>query len=335
MKRFWAFALMTLLASTAAATSEPLPSMMASLASKALLLDIIKIDNNKLLAVGQHGHILTSDDAVNWKQSIVPLQSTLTRVYFVNPQLGWAVGHDASILHTQDGGLTWEIQQYLPDLERPLMDVVFKNPLEGIAIGAYGHIFRTRDGGKQWQSEFHDELLHPDDLEYLEELKADDELAYQDEASSILPHFNRILRDGDTLFLVGEIGLMAKSRDFGVSWQKQDEIYQGSFFDVAKTAAGSFIAVGLRGNVFTQADPQSSWQHSATDTTALLSAIVVNGKNLFVLGNSGVLLESRDNGQTFTAHQQADGKALIDGVLFQGKLVAVSDVGIKIIELVK
>ncbi len=89
--------------------------------------------------------------------------------------------------------------------------------------------FRTLDGGKTWQSEFHDEFLHPDDVDYLNELKLDDEEAYLDARKSMLPHFNRMEVDGRTLYLVGEMGLIAKSNDFGVKWQKLDDIYHGSF----------------------------------------------------------------------------------------------------------
>jgi photosystem II stability/assembly factor-like uncharacterized protein len=335
MKRIIALVIISFLAQPALASNKPLPSVMAPLATNALLLDIIKPSPELLLVVGEHGHILTSSDAKQWQQAQVPLQSTLTRAYFVNPQLGWVVGHDASILHSKDGGLSWQIQQFLPELEKPLFDIIFKNSLEGIAVGAYGQFFRTIDGGKHWQFEFHQELLHPDDLEYLEELKQEDEQYYLDERSSILPHFNRILRDGKTLYLVGEIGFMATSTDFGVSWKQQDEIYQGSFFDLAKTPQGGFLVAGLRGNAFVQTSPSAPWQRSKTDTTALINAIVVNGQRMFLLGNNGVLLETRDNGNSYQQHLQPDGKALIDGVLFDGKIIAVSDVGIKTIELMK
>ena len=225
---------------------EPMASISAPLASQSLLLDIVNVEHKILVAVGQHGHILYSTDAKNWQQAQVPIQSTLTSVFFVNAKLGWAVGHDASILHSNDGGRSWTIQQYKPELEKPLLDVFFKTASEGIAVGAYGQFFRTNDGGKTWKNEFHNEFLLQDDIDYLNDLKSEDEVAYLDEIASILPHFNRIFVDGSTSYLVGEIGLIAKSNDFGVSWQKFDEIYQGSFFDVTKTAKGNLLLVGLR-----------------------------------------------------------------------------------------
>ena len=58
-------------------------------------------------------------------------------------------------------------------------------------------------------------------------------------------------------------------------------------------------------------------------------------QRVFILGNNGVLLESRDDGVSFTKHLQKDGKALIAGVWYKNKIIAVSDVGIKTINITK
>jgi len=316
------------------ASNTPMASVIAPLASKSLLLDIANVEQQKLVAVGERGHILLSSDAIHWQQVQVPVQATLTSVFFVNTMKGWAVGHDASIINTVDGGKTWQIQQFIPELEKPLLSVVFKNELEGIAVGAYGQFFRTADGGRKWHSEFHQEFLFPEDVEYLEELKNEDEEAYLDERSSILPHFNRVIIDGRTLYLVGEIGLIAKSNDFGRNWQKLEEIYQGSFFDLTRTQAGNLVVVGLRGNAFRSLKNGTPWLRSETKTTALLNDLVLSDDNrIFVLGNNGVILESSDDGQTYLQHIQEDGKPLIAGIWFNNKIIAVSDVGIKTITL--
>ncbi|NQZ83329.1 MAG: hypothetical protein HRT52_20185 [Colwellia sp.] len=334
MKRSIAFVLLYLTNQCVMAINTPLPSVIAPLASKSLLLDIVNIEQQKLVAVGERGHILLSLDAVNWQQMQVPVQATLTGVYFVDTMKGWAVGHDATIINTLDGGKTWHIQQFKPELEKPLLDVVFKNDMEGLAVGAYGQFFRTEDGGNTWHSEFHHEFLLPEDVEYLEELKNEDEEAYLDEQSSILPHFNRIVLDGRTLYLVGEIGLIAKSNDFGKHWQKLAEIYQGSFFDLIRTQKGNLIVVGLRGNAFRSLKNGTPWQRSATNTTALLNSLVLSDDDrIFILGNNGVVLESTDDGLTYNQHIQEDGKPLVAGVWFDNKIIAVSDVGIKAITL--
>ncbi|GAW96222.1 MULTISPECIES: WD40/YVTN/BNR-like repeat-containing protein [Colwellia] len=321
---------------TSATFASLAPATESALASKSLLLDIAPIGANKLVAVGQHGHILLSMDGINWQQANVPVQATLTSVYFLNEQLGWAVGHDATILHSQDGGLNWQVQQYLPALEKPLLDIYFKNAQQGLAVGAYGQFFRSNDGGTTWQSEFHQEFLLADDVDYLKELKAEDEEAYLDEISFILPHFNGLVQDGRTLFLLGEAGLLAKSNDFGLTWQQFDGFYQGSFFSMGRTKQGNILVAGLRGHVFRSLNNGRQWQEIATNTTALLNDIVfTDEERIFVLGNNGMLLISSDDGESFHQRPQQDGKTLISGVWFKGKLVAVSDVGIKVLDLPK
>lgn len=310
------------------------PSMIAPLASKSLLLDIVKVDQNFLVAVGEHGHILLSTDGQEWQQVNVPVQTTLTSVFFLNSQLGWAVGHDATILQTIDSGQTWEIQQYKPELEKPLLDIVFKSPLNGIAIGAYGLFFRTIDGGKTWLNEFHDEFLLPDDVDYLANLKQENEEAYFDEASSLLPHFNRLIIDEQVLYMVGEIGLIAKSNDFGLNWLFFNEIYKGSFFDLARTKKGHLLVAGLRGHVFRSIKNGMQWQKRTTNTTALINDIVLADNNrIFLLANNGILLESVDDGLNYRQRIQKDGKSLVSGVWFNNQLIVVSDVGIKVIAL--
>lgn len=316
--------------------SEPIPAFIAELAEKSLLLDITKIGQNKLIAVGDRGHVLLSVDGLDWHQTQVPIQAMLTSVFFVDDKNGWIVGHDGSILYSNDGGETWIIQQYLPELEKPLLDVIFKNKMNGIAVGAYGQFYRTSDGGQSWIYEFHDELLSLSDKEYLDQLKNEDEEAYLDERSGTLPHFNRILIDGESLYLVGEMGLLAKSNDFGITWDRLDEIYQGSFFDIKRTFNGNLLVVGLRGNAFKLSNNDTPWVKVDTGTTALINSIVFSDDNrLFLLGNNGLVLESNDDGQSFINHKQAHTGAFISGVWFNNQIVVVSDAGIKSIKVTK
>jgi photosystem II stability/assembly factor-like uncharacterized protein len=61
-----------------------LPATKAILAEKSLLLAIAPIGDEKLVAVGQYGHILLSENGDTWQQAKVPSRTTLTNVYFYN-----------------------------------------------------------------------------------------------------------------------------------------------------------------------------------------------------------------------------------------------------------
>ncbi|WP_286268771.1 YCF48-related protein [Thalassotalea hakodatensis] len=325
-----------LLSVVAHSEQVPKPAIMSSMAADKLLLDITAVDNEFFVAVGDRGHIIRGDSIDNLQQVPSPVQSTLTAVVMVNQSIGWAVGHDSVILHTADGGKSWKIQQYLPGQQKPLMDVVFKNEQEGVAIGSYGLFYRTTNAGKSWQREYHISLLPDEDKEYLNELKQEDEQAYLDERANILPHFNRIYLDGRTTYLVGELGLMAKSNDFGKTWQRLEKIYQGSFYDIIRTQQGNLLSVGLRGNIFRTQQNGAPWQYTKSGETALLNDIVLTEENtIYILGNNGVLLESQDDGVSFTNNAQIDGKAMLAGIMFNNELIVASEVGIKLIQVSK
>ena len=69
-------------------------AMQSALAAESLLLDATYA-NGRLIAVGEFGHIVLSDDrGATWRQAeSVPTQATLTGVTFVGEEVGFAVGH--------------------------------------------------------------------------------------------------------------------------------------------------------------------------------------------------------------------------------------------------
>lgn len=311
---------------------EAKPAYIVPHAQSSLLTDIIAIGSDFLVAVGERGHILLSDDGVSWQQAATPVQSQLTSVFFLNRQQGWAVGHDSTILHTADGGKSWHIQLFKPDpsTDKPLFDIYFSNERDGLAIGAYGAFYRTTDGGLNWQEEFHIELVSEDDQEYLLELQETDPDSYLIERSSVLPHFNRLYADDAAIYIVGEAGFMAQSQDFGHSWQAAEPFYNGSLFDMNRTPDNNLIVVGLRGHVFRSDDNGESWQAVNIAEQATLNSVFTDAQGqLFITGNAGTVLVSADDGLHFQDISEADGKAVINGVVSHGQLLLVTETGIK------
>ena len=301
-------------------------AFIAPLASKSLLLDIDH-DSSMMVAVGERGHILTSMDGESWEQKAVPAQTLLTSVYLDGDKI-WAVGHDAIILSSKDKGESWEVKQFLPELERPLMDIHFKDEQNGIAIGSYGVFFRTEDAGETWTREYHTQFLHPDDQEYVESLKEEDPKFYQEEMASILPHLNRVSFENGRLYLAGETGLIAYSDDYGKQWKRADTGYYGSFFDIRLVEDGSVLAAGLRGSLYQSSPSMDDWKRIESNTTSTFNSILPIDKNqTLVLGNNGTMA-TLSNGKV-EVEKTEDGKALVAGVMFQDKVIAVTEVGIK------
>lgn len=108
------------------------------------------------LAAGEARHPVT----LKW-EPIAPHQD-LTAVSFVDERRGWAVGEAGTILHTADGGRSWQPQTGGTDQD---INTVFFLPdgLRGWAGGGNNHydtgteisgvILHTRDGGKSWQTQ--------------------------------------------------------------------------------------------------------------------------------------------------------------------------------------
>jgi photosystem II stability/assembly factor-like uncharacterized protein len=273
----------------------------ARLAPRSLLLDVAAA-GERLVAVGERGHVLLSDNhGQTWTQAeSVPTQALLTGVCFSNAQQGVAVGHDEVIVITHDAGQTWTRTHFAPESQQPLLDVTCAAGGRLIAVGAYGVYFTSQDGGMTWQQR---------------KLQAGSVRAAQpaaDDAGRDF-HLNKIAAASATrLYIAAEAGHLYRSDDAGQSWDELSSPYDGSFFGVKPLGADVVLAYGLRGNLFRSEDAGASWRKVETGTHAMLNDVVVlePGGVIAVVGLSGVVLVSHDAGRSFALMQQADRKGL-------------------------
>jgi photosystem II stability/assembly factor-like uncharacterized protein len=106
------------------------------------------------------GFILASSDGgQSWQLAAEGYSGELHRIWFTDGQLGWAVGGGLAglILHTADGGDSWE-EQSVPTGSQGaadyVADVVFTDAQFGYAVGNIGDgtpmVLETEDGGENW-----------------------------------------------------------------------------------------------------------------------------------------------------------------------------------------
>jgi photosystem II stability/assembly factor-like uncharacterized protein len=273
------------------------------LAKESLLLDLARA-GTRLVAVGERGHVLLSDDdGATWRQAkTVPTRDMLTAVFFADAEYGWAVGHDETILNTVDGGETWTRSHFAPETQQPLLDLWFANRVSGIAVGAYGAYLTTNDGGRSWAStKFEPPPRAPHE---------GGDAAYADEPPPDY-HLNRIVGIGNRLYLAAEAGQLYRSDDRGASWRALPSPYEGSFFGLMPIRGDGLLAFGLRGHLYKSADGGETWSQLETHTTAMLTdGITINDLRVVIGGLAGVLLVSGDAGETFRLIQQDDRKGL-------------------------
>lgn len=329
--RFIAIALLMLAGiSTAAVDPGTLSAEPARLATRNLLLDIARA-GTRLVAVGERGHVLLSDDdGVKWEQAeAVPTQDLLTGVCFADEKRGIAVGHDEVVLVTADAGRTWERKRYQPDAQRPLLDVWCGAEGRAIAVGAYGAYLVSTDFGATWA---------PQDFEPKPVAGAKPAAAEADEFDEGElgdPHLNRIAAASPTrLYIAAEAGHLYRSDDAGASWMELPSPYEGSFFGMTPLAGDSVLAYGLRGNLFRSDDAGASWRRLETGTVAMLNdAVQLPGGGVAIVGLSGVVLVNR-TGERFELSQQSDRKGLSAAVaLSSGSLATVGEAGVKVIPI--
>jgi photosystem II stability/assembly factor-like uncharacterized protein len=108
----------------------------------------------------------TNNGGRSWKKQSLP---QILSIFFTDAQHGWAVGKNATMLRTEDGGNEWKP---VPDLEKLIglpvessnynfgfRDIFFLDPQNGWLVGNFygrakshiGGLFVTNDGGLTWK----------------------------------------------------------------------------------------------------------------------------------------------------------------------------------------
>ena len=330
------------------------PSQPQPRAQQSLMLDVAGLPGGRLVAVGERGHVLLSDDAgVTWRQVPAPVRSTLTAVAG-NADAVVAAGHDGVILHSADRGETWRRvreerwsvdNQMSPSNGTPVLDVLFLDARRVLAIGAYALMLRSDDGGVTW-TQLEPDLTGGDPVAEAgaEEVPVDD---LDDEGDALLfdaddlliddevdPHLNAVARVGDALLMVGERGSIYRSRDDGETWRRLQLPYGGSMFGVLPLSGQSALVYGLRGRVFQSDDAGDSWRDIDTGVNASLfgGAVGGNGQVVLVGAQGAVLRRDRGNGGfSASTYTNDDGETPIGAAVRlrdDGSLLLIGDRGI-------
>jgi photosystem II stability/assembly factor-like uncharacterized protein len=299
------FALLSLLfAGPALAQQEPFrPAESTPWATQQMMLASDHA-GERIVAVGERGVILLSEDGRNFRQAkSVPLSATLTTVHFVDRRRGWAAGHWGAILKTEDGGETWAIQRSDTSVDQPIFSLLFRNERDGIAVGLWSLLLVTHDGGITWESQ---------------------NLPPPPGRKSIDLNLTGLFASGNgTLFVTAEGGKLLRSEDAGASWAIVETGYGGTFWTGLALRDGTLLIGGLRGTVFRSTDDGRSWRQADSGTHSSITGFAQAADGaVSASALDGVLLHSGDAGVTFQASQRGDREALT-ALIAQGDGVVV------------
>ena len=344
------------------------PAIKTLKAPTSLLLDVTLI-GDRLVAVGERGHIIISDDdGSSWLQAQVPVMSTLTSIYFVDDSTGWAVGHDAVVLKTQDAGLTW-VKQF-DGFEANVMVLEqakrVKSQLEVALDAANATDDDDRIELAEEQLENASYTLEDAEVDLADKSTKplldvwfkdvnegfvvgaygmifktiDGGNTWQDWSGHVENpdrfHLNAITAiDDQRLMMVGEAGLMLRTQNQGDSWQQMYSPYDGSFFGLTSlTKQGVQLAYGLRGNLARSDDFGNNWQLVDTNTQqSLIGATDRHGRVAYVVGNGGAFIEGSDRGRKWQSTARV-GRSSAAAIIKSkaGHFVIVGEKGVELLD---
>jgi photosystem II stability/assembly factor-like uncharacterized protein len=280
-------------------------AIMAPLAARSLLLDVAPAAD-RLVAVGERGHVLVSaDGGANWRQVPAPTRVMLTAVSFCDGRTGLAVGHDAVILRTTDGAETFTQVYSDPDANSPLFDVACLDGTRAFAVGAYGLFLESRDGGETWERR----TLSDDDA-----------------------HLHHLARsESGRLYIAAERGVVLGSDDGGATWSPLPSPYEGSLFGTLPLGDAGVLLFGLRGHAFRSEDGGARWLPIGTGIDAMLTGAcrLADGR-IVMVGLAGVVLVSSDDGRSFVLAEQRDRLGISSVVPTpDGEIVVAGEFGVR------
>jgi photosystem II stability/assembly factor-like uncharacterized protein len=221
-------------------------------------------------------------------------------VAFTDDQIGFAVGHDAVILKTTDGGASWSLLNFEPDSQVVLLNVRFRDAQNGYVVGSNGQLWTTQDGGANWTRT----TLAVEDW-------------YQNHIFDIA-----WTADGSTL-AVAEKGVLYRA-PAGGAFAPIASPYDGSFFGAQTLADGRLLVYGMNGHAFVSADAGTTWQTVETGTQQFLlgCALLADGTPLLV-GGGGTVLQIDPATLHVSGHPLPEGNG-ITAVLPQGDALYVA-----------
>jgi len=208
--------------------------------------------------------VLDSDD----KEKI--FSGNINSIFFTDKNSGWAVGNEGTILHTIDGGNSWNKQE--SKSSNDLNSVTFTDSDNGWAVGNSGTILHTTDRGKIWKPQ------ESNTSEWL---------------------YSVTFTDANNGWVVGEDGTILNTTDGGNSWSTQNSITPIRLLSVTFTDANNGWAVGEGGIILHTADGGKSWNKQDGKTTDILQSVTFTDVNNGWAVGGGTILHSTDGGENW------------------------------------
>jgi len=260
------------------------------------------VDANTGWISGQDGVILhTTDGGATWQPQKSGTDIYLFSIDFIDRQHGWAVGDKSILVETRDGGTTWSLHKIVPASQKELSpeealvsqdpvlyDVQFLDARTGWVVGEFGKIYHTTDGGRSW-------------VEQEQSLLGDQIVDILD----IPTFFGVRMIDARHGLVAGLDGKVARTED-GVRWafdkMQLDYPIVDPLFTPVLFQDGTGWAIGAAGEVVRLDTAGGAWRRAKLGMeilTWLRGMSWVDQQNGWIVGGLGLILHTKDGGQTW------------------------------------
>jgi photosystem II stability/assembly factor-like uncharacterized protein len=200
-----------------------------------------------------------------WKVISVPTDSNLLDIAFTkNPEHGYLVGSNATLLETNDGGNTWKPITLQLDEQKYRFDSVSFADKEGWIAGEPGLLLHTTDEGASWSRILLSEKLPGS------------------------PIAVKALAD-NTAEMATDVGAIYKTTDGGKNWKAQVESAVGVVRNLERSADGKYVAVSAKGSFYSTWEPgQEAWvPHNRNSSRRVENMGFANNGQLWLLARGG------------------------------------------------
>ncbi|TAH25124.1 MAG: T9SS C-terminal target domain-containing protein [Cytophagales bacterium] len=241
---------------------------------KSRLTSIQKIKNTQIIyACGFEGKVLKSvNDGNDWTVLNTEVKNNLNSIYFVDKDLGIAVGDSGTIIKTINGGTTWASinASTKAKLNRVKIKDVNVYICSDTLEGGLGVFYKSHNLG--------DSFSKINISGYPESF------------------FGLSFINDSTGHMCGTTGTIIKTTDYGKTWSQMLTNTTDEFFDVEFADESRGIAVGNFGLIYETSDGGETWdQNQGVITVALYDLSYTDINNAWAVGRTGGVAKYTNN----------------------------------------
>ncbi len=273
--------------------------------------------------------------APGWTSQVPnPTVNDLNRVEFVDADLGWIAGSTGTILHTTNGGSTWNAQW--SGTNSRLSDIAFVDSSSGWIVGGagtfglmYGTILHTTNGGLDWTLQASGAVSSLNGVSFVDSANGwivGDEGTILHTADGGTTWTRQTSPTSEYLWKVafvdslkgwiaggnGNTGIILKTIDGGAHWTSQS-INQAELYDLSfPTATRGWMAdAGTQGRIFGTNNGGASWGQLPVPTSVSFRGIhFADTSTGWSVGNFGTILHTTNGGGSWNVQGSGTGSHL-------------------------